>query len=157
MLTGVRCIRPLHIAVRIDKRIFMFSARVFGEPPKKRKLVDVKDNIYTWPNVLCLSRFVKLVPRLTDHFRICMTPVISYLVIQEMHMSACGLFALAGATDMLDGQIARRFPSQRSMFGTMLDPVADKFLISTLFVTLAYVGLIPCKLFSCPTVEALIV
>ncbi|KAI6220993.1 SKP-1 protein [Aphelenchoides fujianensis] len=46
----------------------------------------------------------------------------------------------------IDGQIARRFPSQRSMLGTMLDPVADKFLISTLFVTLAYVHLIPLSL-----------
>lgn len=47
----------------------------------------------------------------------------------------------------MDGQIARSFPSQRSMFGTMLDPVADKLLIGTLFITLSYVELIPCEFF----------
>ena len=53
--------------------------------------------------------------------------------------------ACQAASLQLDGLIARRFISQRSMLGTMLDPVADKLLISTLFVTLAYTHLIPCE------------
>ena len=39
--------------------------------------------------------------------------------------------------------IARKFPSQRSLLGSIIDPVADKLLISTLFVTLTYKQLIP--------------
>ncbi|KAI6228711.1 putative cardiolipin synthase [Aphelenchoides fujianensis] len=97
------------------------------------KLGDVPDNPYTIPNALCIVR-------------ICATPVIGWLVVSHSFAPACGLFVLAGLTDMIDGQIARRFPTQRSMLGTMLDPVADKFLISTLFVTLAYVHLIPLSL-----------
>lgn len=46
----------------------------------------------------------------------------------------------------LDGYIARKYPTQKSMLGSILDPVADKFLISTLFVTLTYTSLIPGKI-----------
>lgn len=42
----------------------------------------------------------------------------------------------------LDGYIARRF-NMRSVFGTILDPAADKTLMTTLVVTLAYKGLLP--------------
>lgn len=44
----------------------------------------------------------------------------------------------------LDGWIARRF-NMRSVFGTILDPAADKTLMTTLVVTLAYKGLLPGK------------
>ncbi|KAI6188861.1 Cardiolipin synthase [Aphelenchoides besseyi] len=100
---------------------------------KMEKLSDVPDNVWTIPNAICIAR-------------ICATPLIGYLVVSQAYVPACGLFVVAGFTDLIDGQIARRFPSQRSMLGTMLDPVADKFLISTLFITLAYVHLIPYSL-----------
>uniref|UniRef100_A0A0N5C040 cardiolipin synthase (CMP-forming) n=1 Tax=Strongyloides papillosus TaxID=174720 RepID=A0A0N5C040_STREA len=92
-----------------------------------------KDRIYTIPNALCLAR-------------ISLTPVIGYLVITEAYVPACTLFVFAGITDFLDGFIARRWPSQRSLFGSIIDPVADKFLVSVLFVTLTYSGLIPWQL-----------
>jgi len=53
------------------------------------------------------------------------------------------LFTIAGITDLLDGLIARNFESQKSLLGSVLDPVADKLLVSTLFVTLSCVDLIP--------------
>jgi phosphatidylglycerophosphate synthase len=37
----------------------------------------------------------------TTVFRICATPVIGYLVVEEMYTPACGLFVLAGLTDMV--------------------------------------------------------
>ncbi|KAH7730822.1 Protein CRLS-1 b [Aphelenchoides avenae] len=101
----------------------------FNEKPVP-KLADVKDRIFTIPNGLCLVR-------------ICATPLIGYLVVQQSYTIAFGLFVAAGFTDMLDGFIARHWPSQRSMLGSMLDPVADKLLVSTLFVTLTYSQLIP--------------
>uniref|UniRef100_A0A7E4VGZ2 cardiolipin synthase (CMP-forming) n=1 Tax=Panagrellus redivivus TaxID=6233 RepID=A0A7E4VGZ2_PANRE len=96
---------------------------------------QVKDNIMTIPNGLCVAR-------------IALTPLIGYLVVQSHFMSACILFTIAGATDLLDGQIARRYESQRSLLGSILDPVADKLLVSTLFVTLTCVDLIPLYLTS---------
>src|SRR6185437_3202622 len=55
---------------------------------------------------------------------------------------AFALFVAAGLTDALDGALARIL-KQRSMLGQYLDPVADKLLLSTLFLVLMYKGLIP--------------
>lgn len=43
----------------------------------------------------------------------------------------------------LDGYIARTWPSQKSALGSALDPLADKILISILYVSLTYAELIP--------------
>jgi len=53
-----------------------------------------------------------------------------------------GLFATAGLTDALDGLLARVL-KQRSVLGEYLDPVADKLLLSTLFLVLLHKGLMP--------------
>jgi cardiolipin synthase len=52
------------------------------------------------------------------------------------------LFVAAGLTDALDGTLARVL-KQRSTFGAYLDPVADKLLLSTLFLVLFYKGMMP--------------
>lgn len=75
-----------------------------------------------------------------------MTPVVGYFVIQHDFPVAFGLFVLAGLTDMLDGLIARNVPGQKSLFGSVLDPVSDKLLVSVMFITLSYVALIPWQL-----------
>lgn len=92
-----------------------------------------RENIMTIPNLLCVGR-------------IACTPLLGYWVVTGVYPSALCLFAVAGLTDMLDGQIARRFPSQKSMAGSLLDPLADKLLLGTLFLTLTYVDLIPLPL-----------
>ncbi len=51
---------------------------------------------------------------------------------------------VAGLTDALDGMLARVL-KQRTMLGQYLDPVADKLLLSTLFLVLTYKGLIPAR------------
>lgn len=43
----------------------------------------------------------------------------------------------------LDGYIARTWPTQKSALGSALDPLADKILISFLYVSLTYAELIP--------------
>lgn len=43
----------------------------------------------------------------------------------------------------LDGYIARNWPGQASKFGSFLDPLADKLLVGTLYVSLTYTGLLP--------------
>ncbi|KAI1721573.1 CDP-alcohol phosphatidyltransferase domain-containing protein [Ditylenchus destructor] len=96
----------------------------------RKRIDDVKDKIMTIPNVICI-------------FRIGCTPLIGYLVVTEHFIPANILLILAALSDMLDGYIARTYPGQKSLLGSMLDPVADKFLITTLFVTLSYSQLIP--------------
>ncbi|XP_054287874.1 cardiolipin synthase (CMP-forming)-like [Macrosteles quadrilineatus] len=86
------------------------------------------------------------VPNLFSTIRLLLSPCIAYLVIQEEFPAALVILCIAGVTDFLDGCIARAFPSQASRLGSILDPVADKVLITTLFVTLSIVGLIPVAL-----------
>ena len=54
------------------------------------------------------------------------------------------LFIAAGLTDALDGTLAR-WLKQRSVLGHYLDPVADKLLLSTIFLVLMHEGLIPTR------------
>ena len=63
--------------------------------------------------------------------------------ILERHFAlSFGLFVAAGLTDALDGLLAR-FLKQRTLLGEYLDPVADKLLLSTLFLVLMHMTLIP--------------
>ena len=71
--------------------------------------------------------------------------IIPFLVIEILdghYVAAFGLFMLAGISDALDGLLAR-WLSQRTTLGQYLDPIADKLLLSTLFVVLTHVGLMP--------------
>ncbi|OQV12905.1 putative cardiolipin synthase (CMP-forming) [Hypsibius exemplaris] len=97
------------------------------------KDLALKENIFTIPNFLCI-------------IRIGLTPYVGYLVLNGEYNWACYIFAFAGFTDLLDGWIARRWVSQRSMAGSFLDPLADKLLVTTLVLTLTAVHLIPVPL-----------
>ncbi|KAF6017770.1 hypothetical protein EB796_023926 [Bugula neritina] len=65
------------------------------------------------------------------------------MVLQEKFVIACGLFLLTSLTDLLDGYIARNWKGQSSILGSVLDPLADKFLVTILCVSLTAVQLIP--------------
>lgn len=66
--------------------------------------------------------------------------------ICTMAQIALWLLAFAGLSDLADGWIARTWTSQASKLGSFLDPVADKLLVGTLFLSLAWVDLIPVPL-----------
>jgi cardiolipin synthase (CMP-forming) len=68
--------------------------------------------------------------------------VIGYLVLHDYHAWAVGLFAYAGITDLVDGYIARRWKLQ-TVVGTVIDPMADKTLMTVLTVCLAIKGALP--------------
>lgn len=57
-------------------------------------------------------------------------------------MSALGLFVYAGVTDFMDGWIARKWGLQ-TVVGTVIDPMADKALMTVVTVTLAMKGALP--------------
>lgn len=70
------------------------------------------------------------------------TYVVNDVFISLKNLLALFLFALASFTDFLDGYLARK-NNQVTTFGKFLDPIADKVLVNTLFVLLAYQGIVP--------------
>jgi cardiolipin synthase len=74
--------------------------------------------------------------------RLCLAVPIVLLVMSGDFPLAAALFLIAALSDGLDGFIAKRF-SGVTPFGTVLDPIADKVLMASLFVTLAFMGHLP--------------
>jgi cardiolipin synthase len=83
-------------------------------------------------------------PNLLTLLRICLAPFLVAAILERHFAVSFGLFVAAGLTDALDGLLAR-YLKQRSMLGEYLDPVADKLLLSTLFLVLTHMGLIPMR------------
>jgi cardiolipin synthase len=81
-------------------------------------------------------------PNMLTLLRICLMPFLVAAILEAHYALGFGLFMVAGLTDALDGTLARML-KQRTMLGQYLDPVADKLLLSTLFLVLTYKGLIP--------------
>jgi len=76
--------------------------------------------------------------------RLLFIPFIVISILDKEWGWALGLFVLAGLTDNLDGLLARLL-KQKTVLGQYLDPIADKLLLSTLFLVLSFVGKIPWK------------
>jgi len=74
--------------------------------------------------------------------RIILVVPIVWLLVQQQFTWALVLFAVAGASDALDGFLARHFHWQ-SWWGSVLDPLADKLLQISCYITLAWMGHIP--------------
>jgi cardiolipin synthase (CMP-forming) len=81
-------------------------------------------------------------PNLLTLLRICLAPFLVSAILDDRFGLSFGLFVAAGLTDALDGALAR-WLKQRTVLGQYLDPVADKLLLSTLFLVLTYKKLIP--------------
>jgi cardiolipin synthase len=82
------------------------------------------------------------VPNLLTIIRILLTPLLVILLLNGRPQEALIVFVVAGITDGLDGLIARLY-RQKSKLGAFLDPMADKLLLATTYVILAYQRLIP--------------
>jgi cardiolipin synthase (CMP-forming) len=82
------------------------------------------------------------IPNLLTVLRILITPLFVILLIRGLHGYALLVFILAGVSDGLDGLIARMF-NQRSDLGAILDPIADKLLLSAAYVSLGVLKDIP--------------
>ena len=67
--------------------------------------------------------------------RMLLIPVFAILVTYGHLGLSLVVFSIAGLTDLLDGLIARR-TGQKTTLGTWLDPMADKLLLTTMFVVL---------------------
>ena len=82
------------------------------------------------------------IPNLICVFRILLVMPVVLSLLHADYLLALLLFALAGASDGLDGFLARRF-DWRSRLGAIVDPLADKLLMLCSYSTLAYLGLLP--------------
>jgi cardiolipin synthase len=85
--------------------------------------------IVTLPNLITIARLV-------------LVPMIVWLIISRWHGLAFWLFVAAGLSDAVDGFIARQL-DLRSRLGAYLDPLADKALLTSIYVALATLSEIP--------------
>ena len=85
---------------------------------------------------------MKQLPNLLTAARLLAAPYILYLLWTGSYRTALVWFAIASATDVLDGFLARRLQVVSSI-GALLDPVADKVLLSGSFLTLGLKEIIP--------------
>jgi cardiolipin synthase len=81
------------------------------------------------------------VPNALSLLRLFMVPVVVALLLARADGLAATFFALAAATDFLDGRLARRAGPTR--LGQILDPLADRLMLSSVAVVLAVRGLLP--------------
>jgi len=82
------------------------------------------------------------IPNGLSLLRILLVPFFIISLVYHYYIYALLIFLLASLTDGLDGLIARVF-NQRTKLGSLLDPMADKFLLIAAFITLAYLKFIP--------------
>jgi cardiolipin synthase len=81
------------------------------------------------PNAITVARILLVAPT-------------AWLLLEERYGAAFGLFLVAGLSDALDGQLAKRFGWQTPL-GGLLDPLADKLLLVVSFLCLGWLGVLP--------------
>jgi cardiolipin synthase len=81
-------------------------------------------------------------PNLLSALRLLAAPFAAWLILEGHDIAALLTFAAAGASDGLDGFIARRWGTT-SAFGAWLDPIADKLLMLFCFTALYQIGVTP--------------
>ena len=81
-------------------------------------------------------------PNLITLLRIGAIPIFLILLVDERYTEALIVFILAGITDSLDGLLAR-WLNARTTLGAFIDPLADKLLLVSSFVILAFLGDLP--------------
>ncbi|CAF0890581.1 unnamed protein product [Rotaria sp. Silwood1] len=106
---------------------YSFHCKLLSTIPSSQQKTD---RVWTIPNILTFAR-------------IGASPILGYLIINHHYSLSLSLFIISGLTDLIDGWIARRYPSQASALGSFLDPFADKMLVGFVVISLAYVHLIP--------------
>ena len=82
------------------------------------------------------------IPNFISLLRILLVPVIVIFLIQGAYVKALIVLAVSALTDALDGFLARVL-KQQTILGAYLDPIADKALLASCFITLAIKGIIP--------------
>ena len=82
------------------------------------------------------------IPNLITLGRILLVPIVVWAIWSGAMWAAFVLFLAAGVSDAVDGYLAKRF-GMTTVLGAYLDPLADKALIVSIYVTLGIIGKIP--------------
>ncbi len=82
------------------------------------------------------------IPNIITIVRMLLVPLTVWLIISEAYGAAFLSFMVAGISDGVDGYIARRY-DLRTELGAHLDPVADKALLVSIYVTLGFMKVLP--------------
>src|SRR6188508_3073869 len=82
------------------------------------------------------------IPNVISLVRLACAPVFVWLLVDDHLLAAAALLAVLGASDWVDGWIARHF-DQGSDLGKVLDPVADRILLLVAAVALIVQGSVP--------------
>ena len=85
--------------------------------------------LWTWPNLVTAIRFLLI-------------PIFVVLAVMHHNAAAAWLLGFIGATDWIDGQLARRL-GQVSTVGKIIDPVADRILVVTAVIVTVWAGAVP--------------
>jgi len=89
-----------------------------------------------------MSSKIVTIPNLLTFLRMALIPLFASLLVYGHSDWALAVFIIAGVSDGIDGFVARRF-NQESELGTILDPIADKLLMTTAFVILTLPNIFP--------------
>lgn len=82
------------------------------------------------------------IPNFLSLLRILLVPVMVIFLMQNAFLKAIVVLAVSGLTDALDGFLARVL-NQQTTLGAYLDPIADKALLASCFITLSIKGILP--------------
>lgn len=96
---------------------------------KKSQITNYKSQIEI------MSSNILTVPNLLTFLRMALIPVFASLLFYGYSGWALAVFLIAGVSDGIDGFVARRF-NQQSELGTIIDPIADKLLMTVSFIIL---------------------
>jgi cardiolipin synthase (CMP-forming) len=99
------------------------SARALGPQPMPMRLE------LNLPNLITLARLVCV-------------PIAIWLIAEDHFAAAFWIFAAAGVSDAIDGYIAKNF-DRRTPLGALLDPLADKALLTGVYLSLGISGVLP--------------
>lgn len=108
--------------------LFLFGPRpaTSEEPDRPRQGII----LVTVPNIITLLRLI-------------LVPTVVMLILEHSFGLAFLTFVVAGISDAIDGAIARHVRGQASKLGAYLDPIADKSLLISIYITLAVIGYAP--------------
>jgi cardiolipin synthase (CMP-forming) len=82
------------------------------------------------------------IPNIITLGRIILVPIIVWAIVSSQMEIAFAIFVIAGVSDAVDGFLAKRF-NMTSELGALLDPLADKALLVSIFISLGIWGEIP--------------
>jgi len=89
-----------------------------------------------------IPRFSINIPNTLTILRILLAPAFVIVLLRHQYLYALIIFAVAGISDGLDGFIAKHY-NQRTVLGAFLDPIADKVLILSAYICMAFLQIVP--------------